>query len=257
MEQAGAASLERERDYYEELYSGFAQQHFARRGVVAFREHLVRRIVSVTGANKASRVLSVGSGTGDTELLLAPRVGSITGIDISPRGVEHALKAAAAGGVKNASFLLADLEGAPFERGSFDVIMAVFFLHHLPDQVEESLPRRLHELLKPGGVLYALDPSRYRLSGALGKLLFPSLMRKYQTPGEQPLQPSATWRAFERAGFEVRGSYYDFASTPLAGLLPGWRTGYVCARVLDEVLVRLPVVKRFSSNFEIVARKSS
>lgn len=255
MEQAGAASLERERDYYEELYSGFAQQHFAKPGVVAFREHLVRRILRVTGANRGSRVLSVGSGTGDTELLLAPRVGSITGIDISPRGVEHAVKAASAGGVKNAAFLLTDLDGAPFEPESFDVILAVFFLHHLPEMVQEALPRRLHELLKPGGVLYALDPSRYRLSGALGKLLFPSLMRKYQTPGEQPLQPSVTWRAFDRAGFAVRPSYYDFASTPLAGLLPSWRAGYVCARVVDDALVRLPGLKLLSSNFEVIARK--
>ena len=255
MEQAGAASLERERDYYEELYSGFAQQHFAKPGVVAFREHLVRRIIRVTGASRNSRVLSVGSGTGDTELLLAPRVRAITGIDISPRGVEYAVKAAAVAGAKNATFLLTDLGAAPFEPESFDVIIAVFFLHHLPEQVQELLPRRLHELLKPGGVLYALDPSRYRLSGALGKLLFPSLMRKYQTPGERPLQPSATWRAFERAGFDVHRSYYDFASTPLAGLLPSWRTGYLCARVVDDVLVRLPVVKGLSSNFEVVARK--
>lgn len=252
---AGATSIDREKEYYDELYSGFAQRHFAKPAVVAFRKHLVRRIVRTTGANRDSRVLSAGSGTGDTELLLAPHVGSILGIDISPCGVEHATRSASAAGITNAQFLVSDLDDASLGEHSFDLIVAVFFLHHLPDQVDRELPRRLHQLLKPGGMVYALDPSRYRLSGAVGRLLFPSLMRRYQTPGEQPLRPSATWAAFRKAGFEVRGSYYDFASTPLAGLLPSWRSGYVAARWMDEMLVRAPLVRCVSSNFEVIARK--
>ncbi len=245
--------VESEREYYENLYSGFAQQHFAKAAVVAFRKHLVRRILRLTGANRDSRVLSVGSGTGDTELLLAPHVGSVLGIDISPRGVEHAASAAKAQGVANASFVVSELDDPALAPESFDAIIAVFFLHHLPDRIDTDLPRRFHQLLRPGGVFYALDPSYYRLSGMVGKILFPALMKKYQTAGEEPLKPERTWQAFARAGFAVQGSYYDFISTPLAGLLPSWERGYSITRFLDDALVRAPGVRLLSSNFEVLA----
>ena len=248
-------AIDRERDYYEKLYSGFAQQHFAKSAVVAFRKHLVKRILRLTGAGPESRVLSLGSGTGDTELLLAESVGSLLGIDLSPRGVQHAIHTARELGINNVSFQVKELDDKLLEPESFDVIIAVFFLHHLPDRVENDLPRRIHQLLKPRGCLYALDPSRYRLSGAIGKLLFPRLMRRYQTEGERQLSPYRTWEAFRRAGFDVKGSYYDFVSSPLAGLFPSWKSGYLITRSFDNVLIRVPVIRLISSNFEVVARK--
>ncbi len=248
-------SLEREREYYEDLYSGFAQQHFAKPAVVAFRNHLVKRMLRLTRANHDSRLLSLGSGTGDTELLLAPHVGSIVGVDISPRGVEHATRTADTLGIQNASFLLAEMDDDVLGQESFDVIIGVFFLHHLPESIDDRLPRRIHRLLKPGGVFYGLDPSSRRLSGVIGKLLVSRLMKKYQTAGEQPLQPARTWKAFARSGFEVHGSYYDFTSTPLAGLLPSRRGIYLVSRNVDNVLVKLPLIRLLSSNFEVVAWK--
>jgi SAM-dependent methyltransferase len=249
-ETVGRTSLERERDYCDDLYSGFAQQHFAKRAVLAFPNHLVKRMIRLTDANRGSRVLSLGSGTGDTELLLGPHVGSVVGIDISPRGVEHATRAAGDLGIRNASFLLADVDGDVLEPESFDIVIGVFFLHHLPESIDNRLPRRVHALLKPGGVFYGRDPSSRRLSGMVGKV-----RAKYQTEGEQPLQPSRTWRAFTRAGFEVRRSYYDFGSTPLAGLLPSRRGTYRVSRLIDNVLVRLPLIRLLSSNFEVLAWK--
>jgi len=66
---------ERELAYYEDLYSGFAQTHFAKPAVAAFRRYLVARILAVCGVTAAWRVLSLGCGIGDTELLIAPRAG--------------------------------------------------------------------------------------------------------------------------------------------------------------------------------------
>jgi|SRR5579872_285685 len=246
---------ERELEYYDGLYSGFAQTHFAKPAVVAFRKHLVRRIVRLTAANRESRVLSIGSGTGDTELLLATHIGSLTGIDISPRGVDHAARSAGELGIRNATFLVGDLDDARLADESFDVIIGVFFLHHLPESIDDELPRRIRRLLKPGGVFYALDPSSRRLSGQIGKLLVPKLMAKYQTEGEQPLSPPRTWSAFTRAGFDVRRTYYDFASTPLAGLLPSNKTLYIVSRWVDNALIRIPFIKLLSSNFEVLAWK--
>src|SRR5205807_13421 len=123
----------RELEYHEKLYSGFAQQHFARPAVRALRAHIVGRILQATGA------------------------------------------------------------GA-----------------------------------------HSLDPSRRRLSGAVGRLLIPGLMKRYQTEDERELEPEPTAALFHRAGFDARVGIYDFGSSPLAGLFPGWRTGYQIARTVDD-----------------------
>jgi len=244
--------LRSELEHHEELYSGFAQSHFARPAVRALRRHMVRRILSLSGAGAGSRVLSFGCGIGDTELLLAPRVREIVGVDLSPAAIRQARADAERLGVANARFE----EGAtPTGHGRFDLVIAVFLLHHLPDAPLAETARLIFEVLNPGGVFYSLDPSRRRLSGAVGRLLIPGLMKKYQTENERELEPEATAELFRRQGFEVRHDIYDFGSSPLAGLCPGWRLGYLAARQLDDALLRIPALKRMGSNFEIVARR--
>jgi SAM-dependent methyltransferase len=219
---------------------------------VAFRRHLVARIVRACALTPASRVLSIGCGLGDTELLLAPRVGHLTGIDIADAGIAQARAAAAQLGIQNALFDVQLLENLPPEP-VFDAILAIFFLHHLPDPVLDATPARLLRLLKPGGRLYALDPSIDRLSGKVGRLLFPRLMAKYQTEDERELALPRVAQLFQNAGFQVQGGYYDFGSTPLAGLLPGFAPGYRLARFADDLLLRLPPLRKMGSNFEITA----
>jgi SAM-dependent methyltransferase len=238
----------RELAYHEKLYSGFAQAHFARPAVRALRRHIVARIRSLTGVGSGSRVLSLGCGIGDTELLLAPHVGEIVGADLSPAAIRQANADAARAGIANARFELGS--DAP---GRYDAVIAIFFLHHLPDAALAALPGRLHGRLTPGGVFYSLDPSNRRLSGAIGRLLVPGLMKKYQTPDEREIDPEATRDLFG-AGFDTRIEMYDFGSSPLAGLFPGWAAGYRVARALDDWLLRLAPLRARGSNFEIIAR---
>ncbi|MBI1788951.1 MAG: methyltransferase domain-containing protein [Acidobacteria bacterium] len=247
----GKAVFERELAYHERLYAGFAQRHFARPAVRALRAHLVSRILRISGAGPESRVLSLGCGIGDTEILLAPRVGEVVGVDLSPAAIRQARADAQAAGLRNARFLEG---GLGLEIGEFSLVIAIFFLHHLPDSVLASAPRYVRRLLQPGGLFYSLDPNRYRLSGAIGRLVVPGLMKKYQSPDERELIPRATADLFANAGFRCRIDYYDFLSSPLAGLFPGWRAGYLASRAADEVLRRTPLLRRFGSNFEIVAR---
>jgi SAM-dependent methyltransferase len=240
---------QRELEYHEKLYSGFAQSHFARPAVRALRAHMVRRILALTGAGKGSRVLSLGCGIGDTELLLAPHVGEVTGIDLSPAAIRQARADAAALGIHNARF-----EQATSADGSFDVVIAIFFLHHLPDAELAQLPHRLREQVTPPAVFYSLDPSRQRLSGAIGRLLIPKLMKRYQTEDERELEAEATAALFQAAGWQTRTAMYDFGSSPLAGLFPGWGAGYRMARKLDDRLLQVPALARRGSNFELIAR---
>ncbi|HEY1495009.1 MAG TPA: class I SAM-dependent methyltransferase, partial [Candidatus Solibacter sp.] len=243
-------ALERELAYHEELYSGFAQSHFARPAVRALRAHMVRRILTLTGAGPRSRVLSLGCSIGDTELLLAPYVGEVTGVDLSPSAIRQARADAAALGIANAHFAV-----GTHGKGTFDAIIAIFFLHHLPDDELDALPSRLKQQLTPRGVFYSLDPSRHRLSGVVGRLLIPGLMERYQTEDERELDPEDTAERFRRAGTETRVDIYDFGSSPLGGLFPGWRAGYGIARRMDDTLLKVPALRKRGSNFEVIANE--
>jgi|HubBroStandDraft_6_1064221.scaffolds.fasta_scaffold64086_2 ubiquinone/menaquinone biosynthesis C-methylase UbiE len=248
------AVLHRELAYYENLYSTYGPGMFAQPGVVLFRRYLARRILEATGAGAGSRVLSIGCGIGDTELLLAPHVAHVTGVDLSPAAIAEARRAAAAGSVTNVQFVDGTWQTAAPEDAPFDAVVAIFFLHHLPDKDLAAFPIQLKRLLRPGGVFYALDPSARRLSGFLGKLLVPKLMEKYQTEDERQLLPRSTAAPFRAAGFNIATRWFDFTSTPLAGLFPSWGAGYRLARGLDEALTRVPLLRELSSNFELIAR---
>ncbi len=227
---------ERELAYYEDLYGTIGVGHFAKPAVVAFRDYLVRRIVRATGAKRMSRVLSVGCGIGDLELLLAPHVADVTGVDLSPAAIAEANRAATARNIRNARFIQGAWQDAPLVGESFDLVLAIFFLHHLPDADLAEFPKRLLPFLSSTAVFYALEPSAHRLSGFLGKVLVPGLMKKYQTEGERQLLPRPTAVPFRQAGFDVATPWFDFVSTPLAGLFPSWAIGYGMARLLDEGL---------------------
>lgn len=247
--------LSREIEYHERLYAGFAQKHFARPAVRALRGHMVQHILRITGAPGNARVLSLGCGIGDTELLLAPHVAEVIGLDLAPSAVRQAREDAARAGCENLRYVEGTLDSAGFGTDSFDLIIAIFFLHHVPDAMLAGLPKQVRELLSPGGCFYSLDPSRQRLSGTIGSLLIPKLMRKYQSPDERELDAASTARLFADAGFDTRIDFYDFVSSPLAGLLPGWEMGYRAARRADDMIVRVPLLRRLGSNFEVIAHK--
>ena len=171
------------------------------------------------------------------------------GVDLSPAAIRQAREDAERLGIRNARFEL----GTHVE-GQFDVAIAIFFLHHLPDAELAELPFRLREQLPAGGVFYSLDPSRHRLSGVVGRLLIPGMMKKYQTEDERELDAAETASLFRSAGWAASVSMYDFGSSPLAGLFPGWAGGYRLARAVDDGLLKVRALARRGSNFEILAR---
>jgi len=246
---------ERELAYYENLYGTIGAAHFAKPAVVAFRDYLVRRILRSTRAGRNSRVLSIGCGIGDLELLLAPHVADVTGVDLSPTAIAEANRAAHARDLRNLRFFEGAWQDAPLAGESFDLVLAIFFLHHLPDADLAKFPKKLVPFLSEDAVFYALEPSAHRLSGFLGKLLVPGMMKKYQTHDERQLLPRPTAIPFREAGFDVATPWFDFVSTPLAGLFPSWALGYGIARLLDEGLTACPGLRALSSNFELIAAR--
>jgi SAM-dependent methyltransferase len=96
-----------------------------------------------------SNVLDLGCGPGvPTAAALVANGHRVTGIDISSRQVELARA-----NVPLGRFLVGDALEIDFEHRSFDAIVALFSLTHIPRDRWESLIDRFVEWLRPGGWL--------------------------------------------------------------------------------------------------------
>ena len=49
---------------------------------------------------------------------------------------------------------------------------------------------------------------------------------------------------YTKTGFGTQVDIYDFGSSPLAGLFPGWSAGYRWARRVDDAVLRIPALRR-------------
>lgn len=100
------------------------------------------------------RVVDLGCGTGPTTVELADRVGprgSVVGVDIADEMLDRARKRATEGGVGNATFVHADVQGHDLGAGTFDAAFSRFGVMFYADPV--SAFTNIRRALKPGGRL--------------------------------------------------------------------------------------------------------
>ena len=105
-----------------------------------------------------STVLETACGSGGPALFMAEKFGcSVTGIDINKEGVYNANRLAAAHGILNAKFQLADVDKRfPFDDSTFDAVICIDAANHFPDRLH--VLREWARLLKTGGRLLFTDP---------------------------------------------------------------------------------------------------
>ena len=154
-------------------------------------------------------------------------------------------------GIRNARFEVGSLDS---DLGRFDAVIAIFLLHHLPDDHLATLADHVAAALVPYGHFYSLDPNRRRASGWVGRKVIPGKMEQYQTEDERELDPVATAALFPSARWDTRVEWVDFGSTPVAGLVASRAWPYHAAVGVDAVLRRVPGLCLLGSNFELIAR---
>ena len=109
------------------------------------------------GLGTASTVVDLGAGTGQFTLAAAPECARVVAVDVSPVML-HLLRAKVAAArlinvdVVAAGFLSYEHQGPPV-----DFIYSRYALHHLPDFWKALALVRLHDMLRPGGVLRLSD----------------------------------------------------------------------------------------------------
>jgi ubiquinone/menaquinone biosynthesis C-methylase UbiE len=159
-----------------------------------------------------SRVLDVGCGFGETTIDLARRVGAdgeATGVDAAARFIDAARGEAEQAGVRNARFLVADVErealGGPYDRG-FAQFGTMFFAS--PVAALRNVRRALAD-----GALYTMvvwrrkdeNPWLYDVEQRVRELVQPPEQTDEPTCGPGPFSQSSadvTSTQLKRAGFD-------------------------------------------------------
>ena len=103
------------------------------------------------GLPPGAAVLDLGCGAGiPATRWLAHNGFSVTGVDFSEKQLELARRL-----VPGAAFLKADMTDLGFEAGTFDAVVALHSIIHVPRDEHPGLLTRIHRWLKPGGAFLA------------------------------------------------------------------------------------------------------
>jgi SAM-dependent methyltransferase len=125
-------------------FTGRDSAFFASRKVEVLEAILRPKLGPLQGLS----VLDVGCGTGTTDRILMPRVKSLQGVDVSEEMLAHARV-----NVPQAQFTWYDGEKLPFPDETFDAVMAICVLHHVPISRRLKLVSEMVRVTQPDGVV--------------------------------------------------------------------------------------------------------
>jgi ubiquinone/menaquinone biosynthesis C-methylase UbiE len=114
----------------------------------------VRSMLELLRSRFGGRLLDVGCGTGFIIELAADLFDTIDGVDITPAMLARVPRS------PNVHVHEADAAALSFETGSFDVVSAYSFFHHLRD-MRAVLAEAFRVLRSGGGVYIDLEPNRH------------------------------------------------------------------------------------------------
>ncbi len=112
-------------------------------------------LTALSAPTPADQALDVACGPGLVACHFAPRVGHITGIDITPEMIRQARKAEADRGLTNMSWQVGAACPLSFPDSAFSLVMTRYSFHHFRDPA--GVMSELIRVLRPGGRLLIAD----------------------------------------------------------------------------------------------------
>ncbi|MBI5944974.1 MAG: class I SAM-dependent methyltransferase [Chloroflexi bacterium] len=190
---------------------------------VGWRLRLERELFSLlnqAGTQQLGRVLSLGCGDGQFELLLARYAEQVIGLDLSPEAIASANQTARRLGVENVSFHCMPLEDLEWSD-TYDVIVCLAILHHVPPVDVPGLLESVSKHLIPGGLFYSQDPNRRGVLRSIGRIILGRNYDRFHSPDERELDPLELLGQLQSSGFEtVHVGFIDLTLIPALFVLP-------------------------------------
>ena len=145
-------------------------------------------------------VLDFACGTGRISIEIASKVKNLIALDTSKGMLERAGEKAKQKNIQNISFLHSDIYDVSLREEGFELVFALNILHLLKDK--ESVIRRIHHLLKPGGIFIS---STACMAGAMkpGNLLIKFLSRMRVLPYMTILDSPEFRNVITKENFEI------------------------------------------------------
>jgi len=121
-------------------------------------EETIRRLPECAQAQPGERVLDLGTGTGNSAVPFLERGCTVVGLDPSERMLSHArAKAEHWAGRFTVQQAGDPFLRVPFPDSSFDIVVAAYAIHHLPDDAKRQAIREARRVLRPGGRIGVAD----------------------------------------------------------------------------------------------------
>lgn len=112
-------------------------------------------LVELVPEDPQARWLDVACGPGVVSRAMATKVGSVTGVDLTPAMIEEATKRASEEGVENVSYSVGDATALDIADDAFDGAITRLSLHHVP--AAARIVTEMARVVRPRGVVVVSD----------------------------------------------------------------------------------------------------
>lgn len=163
--------------YDQNIFQGVAYWYARyRRG---YPKKFYRHLEQCFSLTKESRVLDLGTGTGQIAFALAERVGEVVASDVNPEMIEEGKRIAEEKNVRNVVWAVSRAEEFPDTFGMFDVVTIGAAFHWMDG---DAVLRRVYEMTNPGGgiaIVANTNSVHWNNEGSLWKKMARETVEKY------------------------------------------------------------------------------
>ncbi|HEV2726790.1 MAG TPA: class I SAM-dependent methyltransferase [Solirubrobacterales bacterium] len=202
-------------------------------------------LVELAPADSEARWLEVACGPGMISRELAPRVGSVHGVDLTPAMVERGRADAAEAGLANLEFSVGDATALELEAAGFDGAITRFSFHHIP--APQRALAEMARVVRPGGWVVVGDHAANRDRDAYA---WAEEIERLRDPSHWSCLTPEQLRAMgEEAGLELDLEKVVPLELDFQGWLERSSGGPVNAALIDRLLADPPAA---SDSFRVV-----